>query len=145
MVSERMDSVSNMIVCVSCTTFNNRECLGLGRLTYAGGMFRCPDCLLWGAKIPGNQQAQQLADELIHLMSSRVSGTTAKSYDTAMNGYCKFITETLGEPLSLALPSLPGQPIPEGMVILFMAHARKIYASVTIQMTLSAMHDWHAE
>lgn len=29
------------------------------------------------------------------------------------------------------------------MVMLFMAHARKKYACVTIQMTLSSMRDWH--
>ena len=43
----------------------------------------------------------------------------------------------------MALPSISGQGIPEGMVIVVMADARKIYSSVTIQMTLSAMHDWH--
>lgn len=140
---ERMDRVSNMIVCSDCTAFTHRECLGLGRLTYSGGVFRCAECLLWELKIPENSQAQQLADELTHLMSSRVSGSTARSYDTALNRYRKFVTETLGLPIQAALPSLPGQPIPEGMVMLFMAHARKIYSGVTIQMTLSSMGDWH--
>lgn len=134
---------ANSIWCRMCQRSLHRRCLGLPRLAFAGGIFRCPVCCLESADLPRTANSLQLAYDLMRAEASRVATSTDATYAGALNRFCRFALENFGLQRHQALPYEEGQIVPAYLIKLFIVGAGKQYALSTIQGTLSALANWH--
>ena len=132
-----------MLICEDCQGFFHRSCLGLGRFACPGSIFRCPDCLLWEAKIPSHPEALHLAAEVVHLAASRLASSTDRAYPSAMYRFKRFLLEVLQVDIHQGLPTSPGSVAPDGLVQLFLGHARHHYSISSLDLTLTALNNFH--
>ena len=132
-----------MLICKDCQGFFHRSCLGLSHYAYPGAVFRCADCLLWEAKIPSHPEALHLAAEVVHLAAARLADSTDRAYHSAINCSKRFLLEVLHVDIRQGLPTAPGAVVPDGLVQLFLAHARHHYSISSLELTLTALNNYH--
>lgn len=134
-----------LLTCRDCSIVIHASCLGIGRHGYPGGSFQCADCVLVEARLParGGSKALELAQELVRVRSSRVGDSSQATYAAALHRFVKFGTTSLGLAPDRVLPATSGAGIPLQWVRLFLVWAHRKYKPATVQLTLSALVDWH--
>jgi len=106
------------------------------------GIFQCAGCLQSAAKIPNNELAQELSKELIQMSALPVQSQSQDTYYYALKRF-QIFAEELILTREQALPVTPGEGINAVIIKYYILWAKNKYAPKTIQLTLSAINDWH--
>lgn len=134
-----------LLTCETCRTHYHPTCLGLGRYSYAAGVFTCAPCICISAAIPNHtgSRAQENAHRLVALRAQATQSSTQATYASALARYTYWAMEIAGIPKGDALPTHPGVGIAPIRIQLFLTWATEKYAYATIESTISALADWH--
>lgn len=129
--------------CEDCDCQAHLTCLGLGPHSYPGGYFQCAECVLFSAKLPtAPEKARELAHEVVRRKALRVAESSAGTYATALHRFVHFgISQLELQPWEI-LPSRKAA-VSQPVIELFLAWAGRKYKPGTIELTLSALKDWH--
>jgi integrase len=139
---ELQEATINMLHCSTCGQYCHRHCTGVGKRGIPAGVYTCASCLQSRAKLPNNALAQKLSKELLQLTAQPVQLQSQDTYYYALKRFQKF-TEELSLSREQVFPIAPGEGMDTLLIKYFLVWAKDKYAPNTIQLTLSAISDWH--
>lgn len=84
-----------------------------------------------------------IAHRLVWLKAQSTQASTQATYASSMHRFVYWATEVMGLKLCEALPPHPGQGVNAVQIEMFIAWATTKYAHATIELTISALANWH--